>query len=509
MINNTYTSQLQVRSMNFKTLLLGTSLLIIALPTTAQTQKGADIDGVDYKNYSGYSVSMPDANTIAIGAYGNDRNGIDAGQVRIFDWNGTAWVQKGANIDGEEAYEELGRAVCMPDANTIAIGAPLKNANGINSGQVRIYSWTGTSWVQKGTDIDGEAPDDMSGYSVSMPDAITIAIGANGYNGNGANSGRVRIFTWSGTAWVQQGAAIDGEVPGEKSGSAICMPNANTIAIGAPGAYGNSSTAGVVRIYSWDGTSWVQTGADIEGEAVGDWSGGAVSMPDAKTIAIGAFLNDANGINSGHVRIYHWNGTAWVKKGIDIDGAADFDFFGYSVSMPDANTIAIGAYGNDGNGTDAGRVRVYNWNGTLNAWVWAGLDISGEAPGDQSGYSVSMPNANTIAIGAPYNKDAGKNAGHARIYSWSLGIEDEFVTIVNVYPNPCSKEVIIDLGNFNIMGSYNAKIVNALGQQVFQSIINEQEFVIDAKTLGSAGVYTLYITNENNKVVGVQKIVLQ
>jgi hypothetical protein len=59
------------------------------------------------------------------------------------------------------------------------------------------------------------------------------------------------------------------------------------------------------------------------------------------------------------------------------------------------------------------------------------------------------------------------------------------------------------------MGSYSAKIVNALGQQVFQSVINQQQFVIDAKTMGGAGVYTFYITDANNKVVGVKKIVLQ
>jgi hypothetical protein len=44
---------------------------------------------------------------------------------------------------------------------------------------------------------------------------------------------------------------------------------------------------------------------------------------------------------------------------------------------------------------------------------------------------------------------------------------------------------------------------------VFQSVINQQQFVIDAKTMGGAGVYTLYITDANNKVIGVKKIVLQ
>ncbi len=80
---------------------------------------------------------------------------------------------------------------------------------------------------------------------------------------------------------------------------------------------------------------------------------------------------------------------------------------------------------------------------------------------------------------------------------------------IKVYPNPSSTQVIIDNGNYSSMGSYTAKIVNALGQSVFQSVINQQQFTIDASTMGGAGVYTLYITDSTNKVVGTRKIVLQ
>ncbi len=80
---------------------------------------------------------------------------------------------------------------------------------------------------------------------------------------------------------------------------------------------------------------------------------------------------------------------------------------------------------------------------------------------------------------------------------------------IKVYPNPSSTQVIIDNGNYSTMGTYTAKIVNALGQQVFQSVINQQQFVIDTNTMGGAGVYTLYIIDANSKVVGVKKIVLQ
>jgi hypothetical protein len=48
-------------------------------------------------------------------------------------------------------------------------------------------------------------------------------------------------------------------------------------------------------------------GADIDGEAASDISGYSVSLSsDGKTVAIGAPGNDGNGSGSGHVRIFQW-----------------------------------------------------------------------------------------------------------------------------------------------------------------------------------------------------------
>jgi hypothetical protein len=255
----------------------------------------------------------------------------------LYQWNGSGWVQKGMDIDGETAYDFSGKTVSMPDANTIAIGAPFNNDSGKYAGHVRIYRWNGSVWVQKGIDMDGEAWYDNSGWSVSMPDSNTIAIGAPVNDGNGSEAGHVRIYRWNGSAWVQKGIDIDGEVWFDYSGWAVSMPDANTIAIGAFHNGGNGKDAGHVRIYRWNGNVWVQKGSDIDGEAVNDYSGYSVSMPDSNTVAIGAFENDGNGNNSGHVRIYRWNGSAWVQKGIDIDGEATrMTYSGCSVSMPDS-----------------------------------------------------------------------------------------------------------------------------------------------------------------------------
>jgi hypothetical protein len=393
-------------------------LLITALYSAiapAQVQIGNDIDGELASDWSGHSVSMPDAHTVAIGARFNDGNGNAAGHVRIYAWNGSSWLQKGADIDGEAARDHSGCSVSMPDANTVAIGAHWNDGNGTDAGQVRIYAWNGSSWLQKGADIDGEAMGDESGNSISMPDANTVAIGAPQNSGKRTAAGHVRIYAWNGSSWLQKGADIDGEARGDRSGYSVSMPDANTVAIGAQYNDGNGSCAGHVRIYAWNGTSWLRKGSDIDGEAADDWSGFSVSMPDANTVAIGAANNAGNGSQAGHARVYIWNGTSWTQKGMDIDGEAAGDYSGYSVNMPDANTVAIGAYGNDGNGFDAGQVRIYSWNGTT--WQQKGLSIIGEAALDQSGAAVSMPDANTVAIGAVFNDGNGSEAGHVRIYA--------------------------------------------------------------------------------------------
>ena len=110
---------------------------------------------------------------------------------------------------------------------------------------------------------------------------------------------------------------------------------------------------GHTRIYQWDGTNWSQLGSDIDGEAAEDRSGetGVSLSGDGTIVAIGAHQNDANGLNSGHTRIYQWNGSAWTQVGGDIDGEAAGDESGNTVSLSrDGSTVAIGAAHNAGNG---------------------------------------------------------------------------------------------------------------------------------------------------------------
>jgi LPXTG-motif cell wall-anchored protein len=75
---------------------------------------------------------------------------------------------------------------------------------------------------------------------------------------------------------------------------------------------------------------------------------------DGSRIAIGA---PYNGSYNGHVRVYTLISGTWTQTGLDIDGEAAGDQSGISVAMSwDGSRIAIGAYDN---GSNAGHVRVY------------------------------------------------------------------------------------------------------------------------------------------------------
>ncbi|KAL3809180.1 hypothetical protein ACHAXA_004797 [Cyclostephanos tholiformis] len=298
-----------------------------------------------------------DGNILAIGAVGNDGNGADSGHVRVYSWNGSVYTQRGNNIDGEAANDQSGYSVSLSnDGNILAIGAIGNDGNGADSGHVRVYSWDGNAYTQRGNDINGEAANDFSGYSVSLSnDGNILAIGAIGNDGNGADSGHVRVYSWNGSVYTQRGNDIDGEAAGDHSGRVSLSNDGNILAIGAVGNDGNGTDSGHVRVYSWNGNAYTQRGYDINGEAAGDQSGYSVSLShDGNILAIGASLN---GANSGHVRVYSWNGSVYTQRGNDINGEAAGDYSGESVSLSnDGNILAIGAYANDGNGTDSGHV---------------------------------------------------------------------------------------------------------------------------------------------------------
>jgi hypothetical protein len=421
-------------------------------------QRGIDLDGQAAGDSQGMSVSFSDdGKTLAMGCPYHDGSGTDAGAVRVLVWNGTSWQQKGLDIDGEAAGDRSGQSVSLSaDGNTVAIGAPYNQGMGQYAGQARIYAWNGSSWQQKGLDIDAEGSSNYCGWAISLcDDGNTVAVASVISD---TSRGELRVFEWSGSSWQQKGIDIFGEAINDYMGSSVTLSaDGNTLAGGAVTNDGNGTDAGHTRVYSWNGSSWQQKGIDIDGEAAGNYAGSDVSLSsDGNTIAIGADRNNGNGTEAGQVRVYAWNGSAWQQKGIDLDGEAAYDSFGFSVEMSsDGNTFVGGSIYSDATSMDAGQTRVFEWNGS--SWQQKGIDINGEAFMDDAGASVSISSSgNTIAIGAPYNDGNGAAAGQVRVYSCDR-TSTTTVAACDNYTSPS--------GNYNwtSSGNYTDTLSSVLG----------------------------------------------
>lgn len=333
-----------------------------------------------------------------------------------------AQVQIGTDIDGEAAEDNSGFSTSLSsDGSRVIIGAPKNDENLLYAGHARVFEWTGASWEQLGDDLDGYAAGIWFGRSTSISsDGSRVAVGASRSDGIGSNSGHVSVFEWSGSIWQQLGADIEGEEADELSGfSTFLSADGMRVAIGAPFNDFNGTSTGVVRIYEWTGNNWVKLGSDISGDSSNDTFGRSISLSwDGRRIAIGAPYNDDNGSNTGFVRIYDWNGVNWIQVGNDINGETEDEYAGFSSYLSaDGNRVIVGAYQNEENGTNSGQARVYELSG--NNWTQIGTDINGEASGDFSGQTVSISSdGDIIAIGAPQNDGNGIISGHVRVYKW-------------------------------------------------------------------------------------------
>jgi hypothetical protein len=412
-----------------------------------------DIVGDNSNDRFGGSVSASDDGTIvAVGAaVGN--------YVKIYKNTGTEWVQIGATINGEAAGDESGTSVSLSaDGTVVAIGATLNDGvNGADSGHVRVFKWTygndytnltNDLWTKIGVDIYGNGPGDELGHSVSLSsDGTIVAIGSVA----GSGSGRVMVYKWTygndysnptTDIWTKIGVNIYGEASGDQSGYSVSLSADGTVvAIGArinDGVAGNDS--GHVRVHKWthgnDYTNhttdiWTKIGVDIDGEANNDYSGYSVSLSDDGTVvAIGAALNNDGGANSGHVRVFKWTHgddytgpttDTWAQIGVEIDGEANNDFSGCSVSLSaDGTVVAIGAIGVS---SFAGHVRVFRWdhgtdysNHTTDIWTKIGDDIDGVVAGDAVGSSVSLSaDGSTVASGAD---GVSSFTGHVGVFKY-------------------------------------------------------------------------------------------
>lgn len=219
-------------------------------------------DGAEGDRY-GFSVAVSDSGFVVVGAYGDDDNGVDSGSAYCYRANATGTPRLLAKLvapDGA-AGDLFGTSVAVSGDGVVSVGAHKNVDKEIRSGSVYLYrigsSGTTPELVAKIVPDDGAA-DDGFGRSIAMGGDGLVVVGADSRNEEGSRSGAAYVFR-----------------------------------VGASGTKPELVTKLVPD----------------DGQAV-DQFGISVSIGMDGVVAIGAYLDDDKGTNSGSAYVFqpvHWS----------------------------------------------------------------------------------------------------------------------------------------------------------------------------------------------------------
>lgn len=329
--------------------------------------------------------------------------------------------QLGADFDGAAAEDKLGSCVAISDDGaTVAFTAPFAQASGVRPGYVYVHKYSSNSWTALGAPITVDPIADVRIEFVSLSQDGSMLAFATGSSSN-PNECTVEVHSYNSgsNSWTQVGSDIDAETA-TRCSSVSLSSDGSVVAVGSSSA---SSYKGRVKVYESSSNVWALRGSAIEGAADDDQDGYSVSLSgDGMRLATNAYGYNSN---QGRTRIYAFDSNDWALLGSPITGedASDWDGMGSSnqgISLSrDGSRVAISSTRHG----SIGHVRVFTYNTGTSQWEQLGASIDGET--GSTGHfpaAVSLSNdGTTLAAGAALHRDSNNLdiGGRVRIFKYS------------------------------------------------------------------------------------------
>lgn len=334
---------------------------VYELQESGWVQMGNGISGPINYGYMGQSVDMSDAGDRVI-------VGGRAGQVQIYDWNGSDWVLN-STISSSDAERKYFGELCIINGagNFIAIGDWYNPANSDRTGELHLYEWDGSAWVQKGSVIVGAHDEERVGSNFDINEnGDKLILERKQFS---PTRSQYEVYEWDGSDWVL-GQTLDitfeSMVSMSKSGNRIALYNSSY-----------NDYRGRTFVYEFDGSTWGVMGSQIEVPGLKSWD----RMPYAKITFNDAgdriFMHtsafeDENGENIGLAAAYAWDGTDW-RLMHDINTMTGAPYLGYNHAWGSRGTMSgsgikvfvAASYFRNTSGTQVGKIDSYELPSTL------------------------------------------------------------------------------------------------------------------------------------------------
>lgn len=379
------------------------------------------------ENNFGYSVAInADGSRAIVGApYGDILAQTNEGFAAVYTRSGTAWtLEQGLTFSFTSGANSLiGYSVAINDAaDTVALGAPSSSGS---SGKVYVYTRSGSTWTLQQT-LTGTGNTAYYGYSVALSEnGNTLIVGDVG-EGSSIQGG-AEIWTRTSGTWTrQQSVSYSSGAAADYGGASVSLSaDGNTAAIGySMGNVSSNSDQGYVMVYTRSGSTWSQEARLYRSTgAANDQTGTSVSLSDdGNTLVVGSPADDVStNTNQGSATIWTRSGTAWTEGStLTYSAGAAQDYFGQSVSISgDATRLVVGT-SQDDIGVNADRGSLILFEKVSGTWTEKNTLIAASGTsGDELGFASAISDDGLYVIGgAPYDDIPGyANHGSASVFT--------------------------------------------------------------------------------------------
>ena len=337
---------------------------------------------------------------LAVGFPGESISGVGlVGVVRVYSWSGVSWVQRGDDVEGVATEGGFGFDVELRgDGMVVAVSAPFaSNTGGSSGGDVAVFAWDENSWSQRGSTIAGEQPLSVLGLELRLSALGSVLVLSEFYEVGDDYGTRAAVYVWDTDTsdWVLRGAPV-GSGASESYGVSVAMSSdGDVVAIGSRGP-SVGLDEGIICVYEWEsGNSQYEVVGNclvgVVGERFGAYGSLALSG-DGLVLAAGVSGRGTNGDESGGVRVFGRYGQEWVPMGSIIEGASSGDLAGIYVALSeDGHILLVPSRGGDSN---RGSLLLYVW--TSEDWDQRGGVIAGPYPRGQFGVRAVLSGDGTV-----------------------------------------------------------------------------------------------------------------
>ncbi len=420
---------------------------------------------------------------------------------------------------GLTPMSNFGMRLALDDV-TALVSSTGDHVNGLFSGIVYIYEYTGGSWAQtaflKGSDT---GMGHRFGSSVDLYGNLAL-VGAYMAPGAEENSGAAYLFEKSGTDWVQtEKLAPDDGKAGDAFGKSIEIINPNTIAVGAYKASGDAIERGAVYIYERSESGWqLEVKLEIPGGGQTDMFGYALTTCDdlnhsrfgfnSQALFIGAPGSKTSNGNTGAVYVFTKFGDSWeLQEELVANDLSNNSRFGTSIACNRTGDLYIGASKmHSDSHKEAGRVFSYKFGIMGNSFELSPTSVMiSDTPGsyEHFGSAISAHDHYFLISSPNADRDGYFNSGNFRLFSSEPDTSNGGPGIITTYklfqnyPNPFNPETVIRY-QLPDEGQVRLDIYSLIGRRI-ATLINEtvpsgiHEVTFDASNLAS-GVYVYRLT---------------